>query len=145
HRHADRAVDLGLRQLVALLEQVVEMVERAARLLGGRRVALDRELVALGPDVDAELLLDARQILVELAVQRACLLVVVEGQDDMRHVRCPGRGGLQVRFGAQASLLLRTVALPQTGSEKRLAWPVFVIRTLTMSPIPPAFSSTITG
>src|SRR5690606_32065146 len=77
--------------------------------LGRDGVAADRELVALGAEVEAELFLDAGEVLVELAVERARIFVVVEGQDDMRDVRRPRRrGGFQACFGAQASLLFRT-------------------------------------
>ena len=65
------------------------MVERAARLLGGHRTALDRQLVAARADVDAELLLEPGEIFVELSVERAGQPVVVEGENDVRHVRSP--------------------------------------------------------
>jgi hypothetical protein len=44
------------------------VIERPARLLGGGRIALDGQLIALGTDIDAELLLQPGQILIELAV-----------------------------------------------------------------------------
>ena len=81
------------------------MVERAARLLGGRRAALDRQLVAARADVDAELLLEPGEVFVELSVERACQPVVVEGENDVRHVRSPGGRVLQFSRGGQTSLL----------------------------------------
>ena len=148
-RHPDRAVDVRLGDVGALLQDAVEIVESPPRLLGRRGRTLDRQLVAARAYVDAELLLQPRQILVELPVKRARQPVVVEGEHDVRHVGSPGCriGRRLLQFGsAQPSLLIgQGPTTCQTGSANRLLWPVLVIRTLTMSPISPAVSSTITG
>ena len=89
-------LDLG-----AALQDAVEVVECPPGLLGRRGIALDRQLVAARADVDAELLLEPGKVLVELAVERAGELVVVEGQDDVRHIGRPGGDVLQFRGGAQ--------------------------------------------
>src|SRR5690606_10332294 len=120
----------------------VEIIERTACMFRRRRLALDAELVALGADFDAELLFQPCEVLVELPVEGTREFVVVEGQDDVRHVRCPGGQCFQVGGGAQITSLL---GRPQAGTAKWLLGPALVIRTLIMSPIWAAFSSTIKG
>ena len=145
-RHAHGAVNVRLADIDALLQDAIERIQRAARLLGGRGRAFDGELVAARADVDAELLLETGQVLVELAVKGAGKLVVVEGQYDVRHVGGPGclvLGRILQLSSAQPSLLICRGR--QASSANRLLWPVFVIRTSIMSPISPALSSTITG
>ena len=99
----------------------------------------------LRADVDAELLLDPREVLVELAVKRAREPVVVEGQYDMRHVGRPGGQRTSVRWRRSNVSPADRPAAVNRRSANRLLGPAFVICTLTMSPISPAFSSTITG
>src|SRR5690606_35439998 len=103
---------------------------------------LDGELVAARTDDDAEPVLEPRQILVELPVERAGELVVVEGEDDVGEIGGARGRGLQFR-STQASLLAGRGH--GKGSANRLCWPDRVIRTVTMSPIRPAVSSTMTG
>src|SRR5690606_23155728 len=62
-------------------------------------------------------LLEARQVLVELAVERARVLVVVEGQDDVRHVGRPGGRCFQIGRGAQISALLKEASSDGFGEE----------------------------
>src|SRR5690606_23955058 len=101
-------VHVGLANVGALLQDAIEAVERAPRLLGSRGRPLNGELVPARAYVDAKLLLEPGEILVELAIQGTGKPVVVEGQNDVRHVRrarwCKRRRVLQ--FGrAHASLL----------------------------------------
>src|SRR5690606_33588561 len=106
--HPDCSVHVGLADVGALLQNAIEAVERAPRLLGSRGRPLYGELVPARAYVDAKLLLEPGEILVELAIQGTGKPVVVESQNDVRHVRrarwCKRRRVLQ--FGrAQASLL----------------------------------------
>jgi hypothetical protein len=50
--------------------------------------------VALGTDIDTETLLDQGQVLVELAIERTGVIVVVKGQDDMRQIGGAGGNGM---------------------------------------------------
>ena len=78
----------------------------------GLRLVEDRAMIA------PELLLDARQVLVELAVESASQLVVVEGENDVRLVRGPRRRLSQFRHSAQPHLLIVTTfpgRAPRTG------------------------------
>ena len=91
-----------------------------------------------GARIDAQLLLDQRKVLVELAVERAGMVVVVKAEDDMRQIGGAGdgcRGGFCVQASISTFLL----------SAIRLFADVRVIRTLTMSPIFPTFSSQTAG
>ena len=89
---------------MTLFEKFIEIVQRATRLIGSYRITLDRQLIALGADIDPELLLDPRKVFIKLSVQRTGMFVVIEIQNDMRHVRRPGRRLLHVCCGAQAIL-----------------------------------------
>ena len=55
---------------MALLQAVVEQIEREARPRAGLRPAAERHLVAARHHVDAETLLDHGEVLVELAEER---------------------------------------------------------------------------
>jgi hypothetical protein len=139
HGHAQRAVDIGGVGLVAARRQpVVEIVERAARLLGRGRFAADRDLVALGANIDTEALLDQREVLVELPVERAGMVIVVEAQNDMRQI---GGAGCGIHLGFCVQAVCSTSLL----SAIRLFAETLLIRTSTMSPIFPTFSSQTTG
>ena len=98
-RHAERPFDVGRHGLLAAGgEPVIEIVERAARLFRGDGFAADGHLVSLRTDVDAKTLLDQGQVLVELAVERAGVIVVVEAQDDVCQIRGTGGYGIHVGF-----------------------------------------------
>src|SRR5690606_32843850 len=147
-REAHRAVHLGRGKLRAALHKAIEIVESAAGLFGRRRLALDRELISLGPDVHAELLLDAGEIFIERPVKPARRLVVVKGQYDVRHVGCPGGALFEIRSGGQTCAPFRLFVIsagPLAGSLRRLFGPACVMRTRTMSPTVPALSSATTG
>ncbi len=76
---------------MALLQRFIKMIERTPRLLGCGRLAPDRELISLGADIHAKLLLDAGQVLIELTVKRNGKTVIIEGEHDVGHIRGPGR------------------------------------------------------
>ncbi len=76
---------------MALLQCFIKVVERAARLFGRGRLTPYRKLVSLGTDIHAKLLLDPREIFIELTVKRAGKAIIVEGEHDMGHIRGPGR------------------------------------------------------
>ena len=150
-RHADRAVDVAGSELVALLQAAVEDVEGEAGAVAGAGGAAERHLIAAGDGLDAESLLDEREVLVELAEQHGGEAVVVEGDDDLggaigRRWR-PAPSVLCAPRDSSASGLggIDSIAAAQANAPNRLLVPTSVMVTGTISPISSAGASTWTG
>src|SRR5439155_23149772 len=77
-RQPHRRLDRGGVDLVAALQPVIEAGEREAGDLGGRGGAGDRQPVAARHQRDAEVALDAVEMLVALAEERRQQQIVVE-------------------------------------------------------------------
>src|SRR5690606_6704314 len=76
--HAQRAVDVGGIDIVAVLEAAIERIERAARLLGLFARPADGHVVAARRNADIEALLDLSEMAVVAAEQLRQERVVVE-------------------------------------------------------------------
>ena len=108
-----------------------------------------RHLVAAGGGIDAEPLLDQREVLVELAEQRRHQPVVVEGDDDVGlFLGERGNGAPSWRTGVQAAVSAMAPLVSGTSPASvpnRLLVPTPVIDTRWIVPIRPASPSTWTG
>ena len=82
-RHADCALDVGLFDAAAFLKFFIEIVERAARLVGGHDIACDDDRIAACPRIDVQPLFEQLEVLVELTEQLAGEAVVLERQDEV--------------------------------------------------------------
>ena len=84
---ADRALDVALRQILALHRLRIERFQHAPRGVAAVARSGDGDVVAAGIDDDAEPALDQREILPVGADQRGSGAVVVEVDDDLRFGR----------------------------------------------------------
>ncbi len=71
---------------MAFLQIFIKLIQRAPGLFSGRCVSTNGKLVPLRTHINAKLLLDTCQILIELTVKRTGETVIIKGEDDMGHV-----------------------------------------------------------
>ncbi len=76
---------------VALLQALIQCLQRGACLGAARVASLQCDLIAARNRIDAEPLLDQSEVLVELAEEITDEPVVFERENDMRHVGCRNR------------------------------------------------------
>src|SRR3546814_17948250 len=78
HGHAHHRIDLAVPDVEALLQPLIERCEGGIGCLDRRGRAGDCQAVAARGEADAELLLDAQQMLVVLAIEHWQQRVVIE-------------------------------------------------------------------
>ena len=121
------------RKAVALLQAAVQHVEREAGAGERLGAAAQGHLVAARHRIDAETLLDEREVLVELAEQFLDQAIVVEGNDNVAKVG--GRRATGAGIVGRAVKKRPPSAVRRRSEPNRLLVDVLSMRTRPMVPI----------
>ena len=125
-RHADRAFDVALQDVVAFEQPVVERFKHAPRQRELLRRAGERHHVAARPRVDFEPPLDQRQVLVELAAKCRGEAVVFEDEVDLLARRVAARRIIATLVDTRNAAAPRHQATASMTAAKHGGWPPFL-------------------